>query len=134
MAFDFLRGNAKQMGLDRDFGSYDMNIQVMSPMHGKDTADLGVAFFVAILSAVFGRSISPGLVVLGQMSIHGVLNRVERLSDHLRVAMDSGAKRIVIPNQNAADLGTVPSELLDMISVDFFSKPEQAAFKSIVEV
>jgi len=133
MAFDYLRGNAKRLSLDRDFGSYDFNIQVMSPMQGKDTDDLGVAFFVAILSSVVGRTIAPNLVVLGQMSIHGVLSRVERLADHLRVAMDSGARQVLIPTANAPDLGGIPSELLDKVRIDFYSEPIQAAFKVIAE-
>jgi ATP-dependent Lon protease len=133
MAFDFLRANAKRVGLDRDFGGYDLNIQVMSPMHGRDTPDLGVAFFIAILSAMVGRNIGAGLVVLGQMSIHGVLNRIDNLADRLRVAMDSGATRVMIPTTNAADLGSIPSELLDKLRVEFFSDPMQAAFKAIVD-
>jgi ATP-dependent Lon protease len=55
MIFEYLRGNAKRIGLGRDFGSYDFNIQIMSPMADKDTEDLGVAFFVAILSATVGK-------------------------------------------------------------------------------
>jgi ATP-dependent Lon protease len=134
MAFDYLRGNAKRMGLDRDIGSYDFNIQVMSPMQGKDTEDLGVAFFVAILSSVVGKNIAPSLVALGQMSIHGVLSRVERLGDRLRVAMDSGAKQVMIPTANAPDIGSIPTELLDKIRIEFFSEPMQAAYKAIAEV
>lgn len=133
MSFDYLRGNAKRIGLDRDFGSYDFNIQIMSPMAGKDTGDLGVAFFVAILSASVGKNIAPSLVILGQMSIHGILGRVERLSDHLRVAMDSGARQVMIPTANAADLGSIPTELLDKIRIEFFSEPIQAAYKAIAE-
>ena len=133
MSFDYLRGNAKRIGLDRDFGSYDFNIQIMSPMAGKDTEDLGVAFFVAILSATVGKNIAPSLVVLGQMSIHGILGRVERLSDRLRVAMDSGARQVMIPTANAADLGSIPTELLDKIRIEFFSEPIQAAYKAIAE-
>ncbi len=133
MAFDYLRGNAKRIGLERDFGSYDYNIQVMSPMQGKDTEDLGIAFFVAILSAAISKTIAPSIVVLGQMSIHGVLGRVERLSDHLRVAMDAGAKAVMIPTVNAPDMGNIPTELLDKIRIDFFSEPMQAAYKAIAE-
>jgi ATP-dependent Lon protease len=133
MAFDYLRGNIKRIGLDRDLRGYDFNIQVMSPMHGKDTEDLGVAFFVAILSAVVSRNIASSLVVLGQMSIHGVLGRVERLSDRLRVAMDSGARQVMIPSVNAPDLGVIPTELLDKIRIEFFSEPIQAAYKAIEE-
>ena len=131
MAFDYLRSNGRRMGLDRDLGGYDFNIQVMSPMHGKDTADLGVAFFIALLSAAVGRTLRGGLVALGQMSIHGVLSRVENLGDALRVAMDAGGSHVLIPTPNAADLGAMPGELLDKLRIDFFSDPAQAVFKAL---
>lgn len=102
-------------------------------MHGRDTPDLGVAFFIAILSAMVGRNIGADLVVFGQMSIHGVLSRIDNLADRLRIAMDSGAHRVMIPTTNAADLGSIPSELLDKLRVEFFSDPMQAAFKALVE-
>ena len=73
MAFDYLRINGKKLGLDRDFSSHVFNIQVMSPMSGKDTEDPWGRFFVAILSAVVNKPTAGALVVLGQMSIHGVL-------------------------------------------------------------
>ena len=73
MAYDYLKANAKKIGIDRDASAYDLNIQVMSLMQGKDANDLGVAFFIALISAVLSRPIAGGLVVLGQMSLHGVL-------------------------------------------------------------
>ena len=133
MAFDYLRSNSRRIGVDRDIGSYDFNIQVMSPMHGKDTADLGVAFFVAMLSATVGRSVKGGMVAIGQMSIHGVLSRVEYLGDALRVAMDAGGRHVLIPTANAADLGSIPSELLDKVRIEFYSDPAQAVFKALAE-
>ena len=111
MAFDYLRANAKRVGLDRDLGAYDFNIQVMSPTHGKDTADLGVAFYIAILSAIVNKPIAGSLVVMGQMSIHGVLSRVEQLGDRLRVTMDAGARQVLIPTVNAADSGRHPARV-----------------------
>ena len=133
MAYDYLRSNGRRMGLDRDLGGYNFQFQVMSPMHGKDTADLGVAFFVALVSATVGRSIRAGLVTLGQMSIHGVLSRVENLGDALRVAMDAGGRHVLIPTTNASDLGSMPSELLDQLRIDFYSDPAQAVFKALAD-
>jgi ATP-dependent Lon protease len=133
MAFDYLRINSKKVGLDRDMGSYDFNIQVMSPMSGKDSEDLGVAFYVALVSALVNKPTAGGLVVLGQMSIHGVLSRIEQLGDRLRVAMDAGARQVLIPTANAADLGAIPAEVLDKVRVDFYSEPSQAAFKALAE-
>lgn len=133
MAFDYLRSSGKRIGIDRDLGSYDFNIQVMSPMHGRDSEDLGVAFFIAILSALVGKAIGGSLVVMGQMSIHGVLSRIEQLGDRLRVAMDAGARQVLIPTANAPDFASIPAELLDKLRVEFYSEPSQAAFKAIAE-
>ena len=133
MAFDYLRINGKKVGLDRDLSSYDFNVQVMSPMSGKDTEDLGVAFYVALLSAAVNKPTAGALVVLGQMSIHWVLTRIEQLGDRLRVALDSGAQQVLIPTANASDLGSIPAEILDKIRVEFYSEPAQAAFKALAE-
>ena len=134
MAYDFIKANASRIGLDRDIGSYDVNVQVMSLMQGKDSTDLGVALFIAMVSALVGRSIAAGVVVLGQMSIHGVLNRVEGLADKLRISMDAGAKRVLIPSDSRRDFAELPAELIDKLQIDFYSDPAKAAFKAFAEI
>ena len=131
MAFNYLRVNSKRVGLEHDVDSYDLNVQVMSPGHGSDSPDLGVAFFVAMLSAIVNKPLAGGMVVLGEMTIHGVLGRVEYLSDRLRVAMDAGAMKVLIPTANASDFGAIPPELLEKIRVEFYSEPMQAVFKAL---
>ncbi len=133
MAYNYLRLNSKKLGLEQDIGSYDLNLQVLSPGHAKEAGDMGVAFYVAILSAIVNKPLGGGLIILGEMTLHGVLSRVEYLGDRMRVAMDAGAKRVVIPTVNAADFGSIPPELLDKIRVEFYSDPMQAAFKAISE-
>jgi ATP-dependent Lon protease len=134
MANDYLRATGKKMGIDRDFGGYDTHVQVMSLTAAKDATDLGMAFYIALLSATLGRSIGPQLVVLGQMSLHGVLSRVDGLGDKLRVAMDAGARRVLIPTENSRDLATIPPEVLEKLQLEFYSDPSQAAFKALAEV
>jgi ATP-dependent Lon protease len=133
MAYDYLRATGKKIGIDRDLGEYDVNIQVMSLTQGKDATDLGMAFYIALLSATLGRSIGGQLVVLGQMSLHGVLSRVDGLGDKLRVAMDAGARRVLIPTENSRDFASLPAEVLDKLRIEFYSEPSQAAFKALAE-
>ena len=133
MAYDYLKANAKRIGIDRDVSSYDINAQVISLMQGKDANDLGVAFFIGLISAILGRRTNGGLVILGQMSIHGVLSRVEGLGDKLRIAMDSGAKRVMIPTENRRDFVDLPADVIDKIQIDFYSDPAQAAFKALTD-
>jgi ATP-dependent Lon protease len=133
MAYDYLRATGKKIGIDRDLGEYDVNVQVMSLTQGKDATDLGMAFYIALLSATLGRSIGGQLVVLGQMSLHGVLSRVDGLGDKLRVAMDAGARRVLIPTENSRDFASLPAEVLDKLRIEFYSEPSQAAFKALAE-
>lgn len=134
MAYDYLKANGKKIGIDRDLTSYDVNVQVMSLMQGKDANDLGIAFYIGLISALLGRPVAGGLVILGQMSIHGVLSRVEGLGDKLRIAMDAGAKRVMFPTENRRDFAELPAEVIDKLQIDFYSDPVQAAFKALAEV
>lgn len=133
MAYDYVRISGKTIGIDRDLSDYDTNFQVISFAAVKDTRDLGMAFYVALLSAIFGRATGARLVVLGQMSIHGVLSRVEGLGDKLRVAMDAGAHRVLIPTENSRDFATLPAEILDKLRIEFYSEPSQAVLKALAD-
>jgi ATP-dependent Lon protease len=133
MAYDYLKANPSKHGIDRDIGSYNINIQVISLMQGKDANDLGVAFYIGLVSAILGRRIGGGLVILGQMSLHGVLSRVEGLGDKLRIAMDAGARRVMIPTENRRDFAELPAEVIDKLQIDFYSDPGQATFKALTE-
>jgi ATP-dependent Lon protease len=129
-----LKANTKKMGIDRDINSYDLNIQVMSLMQGKDAHDLGVAFYIGLISAILSRPVASGLVILGQMSIHGVLSRVEGLGDKIRIALDAGAKRVMLPTENRRDFAELPAEIIDKLQIDFYSDPMQATFKALAEI
>ena len=131
MAYEYLKGNASKMGIDRDIATYDTNIQVISLMQAKDAADLGVALFVGMVSALMGRSVAAGLVILGNMSLHGVLAPVEGLGDKVRIAMDSGARRVILPSVNKRDFADLPAELIEKLQIEFYGDPTKAAYKAI---
>lgn len=49
----------------------------------------------------------------------------------LQVCLDSGAKKILLSISSAADLATVPQELMGAFSLIFFSTAEEAVFKAL---
>ena len=100
-------------------------------MQAKDAADLEVAFFVGMVSALMGRFVAAGLVILGNMSLHGVLSPVHGLGDKLRIAIDSGVRRVILPSVNSRDLADLPGELLEKLQIDFYGDPTKAAYKAI---
>lgn len=70
-------------------------------------------------------------VVLGEFTIAGTLIKAEELANVLQVCLDSGAKKILLPITSAADLGSVPSDLIGAFSLIFYSSPEDAVFKAL---
>ena len=128
MAYDYLRATGKKIGIDRDLGEYDVNIQVMSLAKARTQATSAWPF-----TSRFSRPFSAGPSERSSScwadELHGVLSRVEGLGDKLRVAMDAGARRVLIPTENSRDFATLPAEVLDKLRIEFYSEPSQAAFQ-----
>ena len=45
--------------------------------------------------------------------------------------IDSGAKKVLLPQTSAVDLGTVPAELMSSFSLVFYQSAEDAVFKAL---
>ena len=57
--------------------------------------------------------------------------KMEELANVLQVCLDSGAKKVLIPILSAADMGTVPPELMGKFHLIFYQSPEDAVFKAL---
>lgn len=58
-----------------------------------------------------------------------VLSQLRRNGSH--TIIDSGAKKVLLPISSAADLGTVPPELVGSFNLIFYSSAEDAVFKAL---
>jgi ATP-dependent Lon protease len=130
-AFDFVKANLKKLTVDKSINDYDLHIQVVNLMQSKEGSETGVAFFIAILSALLEKPVQEQLVVLGEMSIHGGLRKVDALTERLQLAMDSGAKKVMLPSENKRDFADIPGDILDKIQIIFYSDPVNAAFRAM---
>ena len=57
--------------------------------------------------------------------------KVEDLANTLQVCLDSGAKKVLLPITSAADIGTVPPELVGCFNIIFYQSPEDAVYKAL---
>jgi ATP-dependent Lon protease len=65
------------------------------------------------------------------MSVQGLLLKVANLTERMQLALDSGAKRVLIPSENKRDLADVPDELLNKIHPIFYTDPINAAIRAM---
>ena len=71
------------------------------------------------------------LAVLGEISISGVMLKVNELASTLQVCLDNGAKKVLLPMPSSGDLNTVPPELIGNFNLIFYQSPEDAVFKAL---
>ena len=94
-------------------------------------APAGVAFFVALASLLRELPVQPGLVVLGEMTIHGNIQPVHSLAEPLQAVMDNGARKVLLPTANKRDLLEVPGDIVERVDPLFYSDPLQASVKAL---
>ncbi len=130
-AHTYLQSQAGRLGIGKHPNDYDLHVQLVNLMQSKEGSETGVAFFVSMVSALLGKPVLESLVVLGEMSIRGGLLKVGLLTERLQLAMDNGAKRVLLPAENKRDFADIPSDVLDKLQIIFYSDPANAALRAL---
>jgi ATP-dependent Lon protease len=127
----YLKANLKRLGITRDFKSYDFSLQAINLSQAKEGAETAVAFFVALVSALLEKPGREQRVVLGEMSVQGLLLKVSNLTERLQLALESGAKQVLVPSENKRDLADVPHDVLNKLQAIFYTDPTNAAIRAM---
>jgi ATP-dependent Lon protease len=104
-------------------------VEAIDLLNNRVEAEVGVAFFVAAYSALRKAPVSPALLVLGDMSIQGNIKPLRSLVEPLRVAMDNGAKRALVPIENKRSFLDVSADIVEHVDPIFYGDPRTAAIK-----
>ena len=94
-------------------------------------SEAGIAFVLAIFSAIKKTSVLPCLIILGDLSIQGNLKAIPSLVEPLQLAMENGARRALIPFENKRNFLEVSGEIAEKVDPVFFSDPQTAALKAL---
>ena len=130
-AFNFLKANSNRISgsISTTTKDYIVNYQDLQWIGMTDT--LALPTLIALTSIALGKPVISSAAVLGEISIAGSMIKVDELANSLQVCLDSGAKKVLLPITSAADLGTVPSELIGHFNLVFYSSAEDAVFKAL---
>ena len=130
-AFNFLKANAGRISgaISTTTKDYIVNYQDMQGIGM--TNKLALPILIALASVALNKPMVSSLVVLGEISIAGTMIKVDELANSLQVCLDSGAKKVLLPITSAADLGTVPSELIGCFNLIFYQSAEDAVYKAL---
>lgn len=130
-AFNFLKANCRRISGNISITTNDFIINYQDLQGLGLTSNLALPSLVAMCSIALGKPVVSSCAILGEISIAGTMQKVDNLADTLQVCLDSGAKKVLLPLTSAADLGTVPAELIGAFSLIFYNSAEDAVFKAL---
>jgi ATP-dependent Lon protease len=130
-AFNYLKASGSQISgsISTTTKDYIINYQDLNGIGM--TKFLTLPSVIALASCALGKPTLSSIAVLGEISISGIILKVEELASVLQVCLDSGAKKVLIPITSAAELGSVPADLIGAFSLIFYSTPQEAVFKAL---
>ncbi|CCZ63535.1 protease Lon-related BREX system protein BrxL [Hungatella hathewayi] len=130
-AFNFLKANSNRISGSISITSKDYIVGYQDLQGIGMTENLALPTLIALCSIALGKPTVGTLAVLGEISISGTMIKVDELANTLQVCLDSGAKKVLLPITSAADMGTVPPELMGSFQIIFYSSAEDAVFKAL---
>ena len=131
VGYDYFRANVTQIQASAKAGDHDYHLHVVEAHNTGPCDALTMAAYVALCSALIGKSLERQLIVLGSMSLGGNIIPVENLAAALQVAADAGAKRLLLPMASVGDISSIPGELFAKFQTSFYADPRDAVFKAL---
>ena len=130
-AFRYFKANSRSISASISTTNKDYLMHIQDVNGVGMTSSLSLAAIIAMCSGALNKPVQSQLAVLGSVSIGGTINKVEDLANTLQVCFDAGAKKILLPMVNAADIPLVPPELFAKFQIMFYSSAEDAVFKAL---
>jgi ATP-dependent Lon protease len=80
---------------------------------------------------MLGRPVVGGTVVLGDITVGGATLAVTDFPDCFQAVAEQGARRALIPIQNAEELSSLPQEILRKLDIGLYTDPKDAVLKAL---
>jgi ATP-dependent Lon protease len=105
IAYDYLKSNAKELGLPEDCGGEcAIHVHVPAGAIPKDGPSAGVAMTCALASLISGRPARHDIALTGEVTLTGRVLPVGGIKEKVLAARQAGIKTIILPERNRADL------------------------------
>lgn len=130
-AFNYLKANGNRISGSISTTQKDYIINYQDLQGIGMTGKLALPTLIALCSIALGRPVQSSTAILGEISISGTLIKVDNLADTLQVCLDSGAKKVLLPQTAFVDFATVPPELMSAFQLIPYQSAEDAVFKAL---
>jgi ATP-dependent Lon protease len=132
-AWAYLQNMKTNLGITQLLNSKDVYMEAIDLSGGHVECNCGVAFYTALISALQKRRVQGGTLVMGDLTIQGNIRAVSSVSEPLTIAMENGAKRVLLPLANKSQFVSLPEEVVEKMDLVFYGDVDRAVAKALEE-
>lgn len=131
-AYHYLRDHRSEFRIPLEsLDGARLAVHLLHIQQNREGPSAGLAFLLAMLSALTGRAVRPGLAVTGEVALHGQVLGVGGLVPKLYAALRHGRRIALVPEENRREVADAPPTLhesLDICLVATVAQAVQAAY------
>ena len=131
IAYDYFKANMSRVSSMSKVIDHDYHLHIVEMQSTGPVADLTLCSFITLCSGLMGKPVQSQMIILGNMSLGGTIEKASNLAETLQVGFDAGAKRILMPMSSVGDVPTIPGELFAKFQTSFYSDPVDAVYKAL---
>lgn len=128
-----LFARASELVGDRNPREHEFSIQLRAYDAPKSGSGLGVAALLAMSSALLGKSLRGGLVVVGGLNLGGSLDPLHNAVDTVELAVEKGASIILMPVSSRKQLVDLSDDMATKVNILFYGDAREGLIKAIAD-
>jgi ATP-dependent Lon protease len=128
-----LYARAAELVGDRNPREHEFSIQLRAYDVSKGGSALGVAALLAMCSALLGKSLRGGLVVVGGLNLGGSLDPLHNAVDTVELAVEKGASIVLMPVSARKQLIDLSDDMATKVNILFYGDAREGLIKAIAD-
>ena len=132
--YNYIRANERAiLSQNHSLSKLDVSVQITAVLGHSVHKGVGGAVFAAIVSSVFSRNLKSALAVIGNISIGGAIEHALNFNDRVSLLSENGAKNVIVPMDNLAEMATLPTTILGKTDIPFYANSQMLIQKIILQ-
>ena len=132
-AYSYVRSVAEQYGVKQEFfEKTDFHMHIPEGAVPKDGPSAGITMSTAILSAAAGIKVHADIAMTGEVTIRGRVLPIGGLKEKLLAAKMAGVKKVLVPEDNYADVEELEEEITDGLEILYVNSMKEVLKQAFV--
>lgn len=132
-ALSYIRSHAEPLTIDPNFfTNRDLHIHIPAGSIPKDGPSAGLTIALALISLLTDRPARRDVALSGELTLSGRILPVSGIREKLLAAQRAGARVVILPQRNAADLNDIEEELTEGLEIVLVNEIDQTLLDKVL--